>query len=145
MKVFLIRLLIGPASIADGVAETLTCGFISPRLKMFVATKLTKSENEMTKILIDEEVVKQALDTLENLHGSYNEDGGTILLDEDITALRSALDAAKKVEPVAEVCDDQGLYVHWIKEERFYERYPVGTIFYSLEGIKAAVNLKGET
>lgn len=47
----------------------------------------------MTKILIDEEVVKQALDFIE-MEGWTEEHDATLL------ALRSALDAAEKVEPL---------------------------------------------
>lgn len=51
------------------------------------------------KILIDEEVVKQVLDVLLDIRDFRPHDR----CNKAITALRSALDAAEKVEPVAEM------------------------------------------
>jgi hypothetical protein len=53
-------------------------------------------ETEM-KTLIDEEVVKQALDFIERHSNKWNGDGEHPM--NTVTALRIALDAAEKVEP----------------------------------------------
>ena len=53
----------------------------------------------MTKILIDEEVVKQVLTTLEGSHPSFGIH--TEMWSKSVTALRSALDDVENVEPVA--------------------------------------------
>ncbi len=43
MKIFLLRWLTGPASIADGVVETLTFGLVSPKIKLKTATVLARA------------------------------------------------------------------------------------------------------